>query len=70
MEQVIKGYTITDVAGLERIEIDQHKGSVETTLVGDGFALTLDLEGLRDFAAGIEAAVIRAGGIVDFNGAS
>lgn len=63
MEQVSKGYTITDVPRVSSIEVDAD----ETTIIGEGWELVFTLAELREFAKGVNVALQRALDVADFN---
>lgn len=64
------GYTITEVASLEKIEIKDCGSYVETDLTGAGGRplASFDLNGLRDFVAGMLVALREAERVAEQNG--
>lgn len=63
MEQVSKGYTITDIPGVSSIEVDAD----ETTIIREDWELRFDLAELREFAKGVNVALQRALDVAAFN---
>lgn len=63
MEQVSKGYTITDIPGVSSIEVDADG----TAFIGRGWNLKFELAELREFAKGVNVALQRALDVADFN---
>lgn len=63
MEQVSKGYTITDIPGVSSIEVDADGA----TIIREDWELRFDLAELREFAKGVNIAFQRALDVAAFN---